>query len=90
MNALVEDAVFHESEGILKWVSSVEGEGFMASLQKSNWRDLGVCGHVVVTALILGLIIMPKIKTTRTKKSPEGFEEIEPVDILYCLPCNPR
>lgn len=43
MNALVEDAVFHESERILKWVSSVEGEGFMASLQKSNWRDLGVC-----------------------------------------------
>jgi hypothetical protein len=25
---------------------------------------------------------MPKIKTTRTKKAPDGFEEIEPVGIV--------
>ena len=59
----------------------------LASLhQKSNLRDLG-CGHV---ATFTPLIIMPKIKTTRTKKAPEGFEEIEPVGILYCVQCNPR
>jgi hypothetical protein len=29
------------------------------------------------------LIIMPKIKTSRTKKAPEGFEEIEPVRRAY-------
>jgi hypothetical protein len=26
---------------------------------------------------------MPKIKTSRTKKAPEGFEEIEPVGVIY-------
>ena len=26
---------------------------------------------------------MPKIKTSRTKKAPEGFEEIEPVGTAY-------
>jgi bud site selection protein 31 len=33
---------------------------------------------------------MPKIKTTRTKKAPEGFEEIEPVGMIYCFQCSPR
>jgi hypothetical protein len=28
---------------------------------------------------------MPKIKTSRTKKAPEGFEEIEPVGIAYFI-----
>jgi bud site selection protein 31 len=29
---------------------------------------------------------MPKIKTSRTKKAPEGFEEIEPVGVIYRMP----
>jgi len=33
---------------------------------------------------------MPKIKTSRTKKAPEGFEEIEPVGIAYLALLNTR
>jgi bud site selection protein 31 len=33
---------------------------------------------------------MPKIRTTRTKKAPDGFEEIEPVGILHCFQRIPR
>ena len=87
MNALIEEAVFHESERILKWGWFGGRKGFYGKpglvATKSNWRDLG-CRHVAIfTPLIL--IIMPKIKTTRTKKAPEGFEEIEPVGMLYCF-----
>jgi bud site selection protein 31 len=31
---------------------------------------------------------MPKIKTSRTKKAPEGFEEIEPVGAVYRTPVH--
>jgi hypothetical protein len=56
----------------------------LASLQKSNLGFGWARGHFHTS-----LIIMPKIKTTRTKKAPEGFEEIEPVGMLYCFQCNP-
>ena len=86
MNALIEEAVFHESEGILK-VGLVHGEegilwGKPRLVAKVEPKcDLG-CGSA--RALFhLSLFIMPKIRTTRTKKAPDGFEEIEPVRILY-------
>jgi hypothetical protein len=89
MNALVEEAVFHESERILKWGWFGARRGFygLASLQQKV--EQAWLGLRVNTWPLSHLIIMPKIKTTRTKKAPEGFEEIEPVGMLY-YSCNPR
>ena len=86
MNAQVEEAVLHKSERILEWGWFGERRGFYGKaglVAKSRTWALG--GHVATfTPLIL--ILMPKIKTTRTKKAPEGFEEIEPVSITLLLP----
>jgi hypothetical protein len=91
MNALVEEAVFHESERIVKWGWFGGRRGFYGKpglvAQSRTGVTWAVGGHV---ATFTPLIIMPKIKTTRTKKAPEGFEEIEPVGMLYCSQCNPR
>lgn len=91
------EAVFHES-GKVSEVGSVrgEGEGFkakrdggFASLQKSNRRVLGAgwasrAHQSQQTGDFQPLIpVMPKIKTSRTKKAPEGFEEIEPVGTAF-------
>jgi hypothetical protein len=57
----------------------------LASLQSRTGVTWVVGGHVATFTPL----IMPKIKTTRTKKAPEGFEEIEPVGMLYCFQCNP-
>lgn len=51
----------------------------LASLQQIRTGVTWAAGGHVATFTPL---IMPKIKTTRTKKAPEGFEEIEPVGVL--------
>jgi len=83
----------HESERILKWGWFWFGErrgfygkpGLVAKVELGLWVGTWPLSHL--STLIL--IIMPKIKTTRTKKAPEGFEEIEPVGMIYCFQCNP-
>lgn len=39
----------------------------------------------VVAVSFAVILIMPKIKTSRTKKAPDGFEEIEPVGTSYFM-----
>jgi hypothetical protein len=90
MNAQVEEAVLHESEGILKcsWFGERGGfygkPGLVAKVELGLWVGTWPFSHLSSSSSI-----MPKIKTTRTKKAPEGFEEIEPVGMLYCFQCNP-
>jgi hypothetical protein len=87
MNAQVEEAVLHESERILKWGWFGGRRGFYETWPRCRSRTWARGGHV---PNFTPLTIMPKIRTTRTKKAPEGFEEIEPVGMLYCFQCNPR
>lgn len=59
----------------------------LASLQKSNRSVTWAVGRHV-PSFTSHSFPMPKIKTTRTKKAPDGFEEIEPVGIVL-LPMEP-
>lgn len=85
MNALAEEAVFHESKRILGW-------GWFGGGGEVLWRKPRLVAKVEPPARDLGsgrarapftTLIMPKIRTTRTKKAPDGFEEIEPVGQIY-------
>ncbi len=69
MHALIEEAVFRSG--------FYSKPGLVAKSTRVTWA---VGGHVATFTPL----VMPKIKTTRTKKAPEGFEEIEPVGIVYC------
>lgn len=93
------EAVFHEPRKVSEVGSvRGEGEGFKAKRNggclvakvepacvgrwlnftcpsESTWLGHSFTPHPIP--------IMPKIKTARTKKAPEGFEEIEPVGTTY-------
>jgi bud site selection protein 31 len=69
--------------GLVRWKERVLWKpGLVAEVELGLWVGTWPLSHLSS--------IMPKIKTTRTKKAPEGFEEIEPVSMLYCFQCNPR
>ena len=87
--------MFHESRKVSE-VGSAREEGRVlkqnekgvASLRSRTCvsRALGV--HVLVRLTTdyfdpSTSLIMPKIKTSRTKKAPDGFEEIEPVGAVH-------
>ena len=85
MNALTEEAVFHESKRILGWGWFGGRRGFMEeATPRCESRTASVTWAVGVHVPPFTTLIMPKIRTTRTKKAPDGFEEIEPVGLI-CL-----
>jgi hypothetical protein len=70
--------------GLVRWKERVlcyGKAGLVAQVEHGLWVGTWSLSH---------LSVMPKIRTTRTKKAPEGFEEIEPVGMLYCSQFNPR
>jgi G10 protein len=97
MSAPMEEAVFHELKKVRSGVGFAERRGFygkrgdaslhMLMLNRVSWAVGFTCRKRGRFHFFLST--MPKIKTSRTKKAPEGFEEIEPVGVIHRMPIRP-
>ena len=73
-----------EREGGGRWKKREEDGG----IKRSSWKERGMhearripFAGTIVTPGLSPSAIMPKIRTSRTKRPPEGFEDIESVSL---------
>jgi hypothetical protein len=95
----MEEAVFHEPRKDSEVGSVRREEGVLRQNETGMPRCKSRTGRVLGAGCARGqsqpaswrrslsplILIMPKIKTSRTRKAPDGFEEIEPVGTAYFM-----
>jgi hypothetical protein len=78
-----EEGVIRQSETGMPRCKSRTGRVVGAGCARARGPSQPGAGVVAVTSAAHPHLVMPKIKTSRTKKAPDGFEEIEPVGTAY-------